>query len=141
MRKNKSLEKSASSLLPAIPNINDEIFERAGITKDDRAKLLNSIFKKTIERLEAKHVKVFNHNGKIIRSSPLVDHATQGKAVDQAMQLVGLSKDAQPKVIVKANVTLPEWACPKPSPVDITPKPTPTNDVETNRDRVKGSSE
>ena len=139
MRKNKSLEKSASSLLPAIPNINDEIFERAGITKDDRAKLLNSIFKKTIERLEAKQVKVFNHNGKIIRSSPLVDHATQGKAVDQAMQLVGLSKDAQPKVIVKANVTLPEWACPK--PVDITPKPAPMTDEETSRDRVKGSSE
>ena len=118
MKKNRSLQTQQTGL-PVIPNINDEIFERTGITKDDRARMLKKLFDSTEKRLGAMHVKVFNHNGVVITSDPLVDHGTRGKAIDQAMQLVGLQKQEAPKVVIKANVVLPDWANPK--PVDITP--------------------
>lgn len=130
MRKNKSLEKSATSMLPVIPDINDEIFERAGITKEDRAQMLAAVFQRTKQRLTAKEKKVFCQNGEVIYSKELDDHATQGKAIDQAIQLVGLSKQTQPKVIVNAVVKLPDWAHPV---VDVTPKPAPLNDGQTDK--------
>ncbi len=100
----------ATSGLPTIPDINEEIFDRAGISKDDRAQLLKKVYDKTVKRLSATHVKTFSHMGGVVYSQPLVDHATQGKAVDQAMQLVGLQKQDAPKVTIKATVHLPDWS-------------------------------
>lgn len=121
MRKTKALQQSAHNILPVIPDINDEIFDRAGITKEDRARLLAKVFKSTEQRLGANEVKVFHNKGEIVYSKPLVDHATRGKAIDQAMQLVGLQKQEAPKVTIKANVILPSWAVPASDPKDITP--------------------
>lgn len=116
MKRNQTLQ---TNHLPVLPNLNDEIFERAGITKEDRARMLQKVFKSTERRLDAMQVKVFNDNGRIIYSQPLVDHGTRGKAIDQAKDLIGITKNEQPRVVIKANVVLPDWANPK--PVDITP--------------------
>lgn len=118
----------AASALPVIPDINEEIFTRAGITKDDRAQLLKSVFDKTQRRLKATHVKTFSHMGRVIYSAPLVDHVTQGKAIDQALELVGLQKQEAPKVTIKATVNLPDWATQQ-APKDITPRPTPKEKI------------
>lgn len=97
------------STLPILPDLNEEIFTRAGISKDDRAELLGRLFRKTAKRLDATHVKVFSDKGSIVYSKPLVDHVTQGKAIDQALELVGVSKQSSPKVVVKAVINLPDW--------------------------------
>ncbi len=99
--------------LPALPDINEEIFERAGISKQDRADMLGRVFKRTQRRLGATHVKVGFGKYGVQYSKPLVDHTTQGKAIDQAMSLIGLQKQDAPKIIVKAQVVLPSWAVPK----------------------------
>ena len=97
------------STLPVLPDLNEEIYERAGITKDDRAQLLKRVFDKTVKRLSATHVKTFSHKGTVIYSDPLVDHATQGKAIDQAQTMIGLTKHEPPKVTSKATIHLPDW--------------------------------
>jgi hypothetical protein len=107
--------------LPTIPDVNEEIFERAGISKDDRAQLLKKVFHKTVKRIGATNVKVFSSDGEVIYSKPLVDHVTQGKAIEQALHLVGLQKQDAPKVTVKAIVQLPDYANPPKTPKDITP--------------------
>lgn len=112
--------------LPKVPDINEEIFRRAGITEEDRAMLLKKVFDKTIKRMDAKHTKVFNNNGNIVYSKALEDHSTQGKAIDQAMTLglVGVKKQEAPKVTIKAIVRLPSFAQKKDRTTkDITPKP------------------
>ena len=108
--------------LNLLPDINEEIFEKAGISKQDRADLLKRIFHKTLQRTQATQLKVFHDkdNG-ITYSKPLVDHVTQGKAIDQALQLVGLQKQEAPKIIVKAVVKLPDWAVPALPPKSIGP--------------------
>lgn len=111
---NKRKNPMAAKMLPQIPDINEEIFQRAGISKDDRASLLKKVFDKTVKRLSATHVKTFMHEGNIIYSDPLVDHTTQGKAIDQAIPLVGLQKQEAPKVTIRAEVRLPEWALDEP---------------------------
>ena len=121
MRKTKALQQSAKNILPVIPDINDEIFERAGITKEDRARMVSKVFKSTEQRLGAMEVKVFHDKGDVVYSKPLVDHGTRGKAIEQAMQLVGLQKQEAPKVTIKANVILPSWAVPQQDPKDVTP--------------------
>ncbi len=107
--------------LPIIPDINEEIFDRAGISKQDRADLLAKVFAKTVKRMSATHVKVFAHEGELTYSKPLVDHTTQGKAVEQALQLVGLQKQEAPKIVVKAVVTLPSYAVPRGKVVESLP--------------------
>lgn len=110
----------ATNALPLLPDINEEIFTRAGISKDDRAQLLSRVFHRTVKRLQATHVKTFSHEGKILYSKPLVDHVTQGKAIDQALQLVGLQKQEAPKVTIKASINLPAWSTKRTR--DITPQ-------------------
>jgi hypothetical protein len=103
--------------------LNEEIFTRAGISKDDRAALLGRLFKKTVKRIGATHLKVFSYEGEVVYSKPLVDHQTQGKAIDQALQLVGLQKQDAPKITVKATINLPDWglARSKQTPTNVTP--------------------
>lgn len=113
----------AVNALPTIPDINEEIFNRAGISKDDRAQLLKRVFDSTVRRLGAKTVKTFSHMGSVIYSEPLVDHVTRGKAIDQAMELVGLQKQEAPKVTIKATVNMPAWALQRTK--DITPDKSP----------------
>lgn len=110
--------------LPKVPDINEEIFARAGITKEDRAALLRKVFDKTVKRISATQIKAFNNNGYIVYSRPMVDHVTQGKAIDQAMNLglVGVKKQEAPKVTIKAVVHLPSFAT-KGKTKDITPQP------------------
>ena len=109
--------------LPQLPNVNEEIFERAGISLDDRAQLLKRVFDKTVKRLGATHVKVFYDKDTGIQySKQLVDHTTQGKAIEQAIQLVDLKKQEAPKVTIKAEIRLPDYAQPNPKVIDITPK-------------------
>ena len=130
----------AVNALPIIPDINEEIFERAGISKDDRARMLSKVFARTERRLGATHVKVFHDKDSgIVYSKPLVDHVTQGKAIDQALELVGLQKQEAPKVTIKAVVNLPDYAKPKATGtaqgqvqgqghgkvIDVTPKHSP----------------
>lgn len=115
--------------LPKVPDINEEIFRRAGITEEDRALMLKKVFDKTMKRLDASHRKVFCSNGEVLYSKPLVDHATRGKAIDQAMSLglVGVKKQEAPKVTIKAVVRLPSFATKKGfaerQAKDITPEP------------------
>jgi hypothetical protein len=107
----------AVNSLPVLPDLNEQIFERAGISLQDRADLLTRVFKRTGKRLQATHIKVFHDQDGTHYSKPLVDHTTQGKAIDQAMQLVGLQKSEAPKIILKASVMLPAWAVPNVSDV------------------------
>lgn len=112
--------------LPKVPDINEEIFRRAGITDEDRAVMLKKVFDKTMKRLDASTRKVFCSNGEVIYSKPMVDHVTRGKAIDQAMSLglVGVKKQEAPKVTIKAVVRLPSYATKKERQVkDITPTP------------------
>lgn len=111
----------AITSLPRLPDINEEIFLRAGITLEDRAQLLKKLFDKTVKRLSATHVKAFHHKDSgIVYSKPMVDHATQGKAIDQALALTGLQKQEAPKVTIKAEVKLPDWA--QGNIIDVSPK-------------------
>jgi len=112
--------------LPTVPDINEEIFARAGITKEDRAQLLRKVFDKTVKRMQATEVKAFNYKGEIVYTKPMVDHVTQGKAIDQAINLglVGVKKQEAPKVTIKAIVKLPAFATKgMKDPKNITPKP------------------
>jgi hypothetical protein len=111
--------------LPKIPDINEEIFKRAGITEEDRALLLRKVFDKTVKRMSATTIKTFNNNGEVVYSKPLADHATQGKAIDQAMVLglTGVKKQEAPKVTIKAVVHLPSFATKRKNVKDITPSP------------------
>jgi len=121
MKRKQPLALREVSGLPALPDVNEEIFERAGISKDDRALLLKRVFDRTTKRLGATHVKVFQSEGDILYSKPLVDHGTQGKAIDQALQLVNLQKQDAPRVTIKLQVKLPDYA--------LTDKPKEVNSI------------
>ena len=56
----------------------------AGFTADD----LVLAMEKTRAALNANQVKVFNHEGRLIYSDPLVDHAIRLEAADRMMRMV-----------------------------------------------------
>ena len=69
-----------------VPTPEQWYLESAGLTKDRVGKLLERAVKKIEDQLDATHTKVFQHEGSILYSKDLVDHATQGKAAERALR-------------------------------------------------------
>ena len=124
--KRKKPSVSSLNALPAMPDPNEVLFEKAGITPEHRAALLQKAFSTTEAALNAVETKTYQYRGEVLYSRPLTDHATRLRAAEQAKELAGLKRDVSPQIHVKMNVTLPEWASGDDDPViDITPKTDP----------------
>ena len=99
----------------------DRIWEAAGITKADRARALAHAFNRTKEALDASVVKVFQYQGKVVTSRPMVDHDTRLKAAKQAASFAGVSERNTTPAPVMVNVVLPDWAYGRRTTVNVTP--------------------
>ena len=87
----------------------DRIWEAAGITQADRAGMLAHAFDRTGEALDASVVKVFQYQGEVYYSIPLVDHDTRLRASKQSNSGSRLAPNTlmcrSPRYSVKTSTT------------------------------------
>ncbi len=84
---------SAPKPLPFDTTVSEDlIWEAAGITKADRARALAHAFHRTREAMDASVVKVFQYQGEVVTSRPMIDHDTRLKAAKQAASFAGVSE-------------------------------------------------
>ncbi len=113
---------SAPKPLPFDTTVSEDlIWEAAGITKADRARALAHAFHRTREALDASVVKVFQYQGEVVTSRPMIDHDTRLKAAKQAASFAGVSERNTTPAPVVVNVVLPDWAYGRRTTVNVTP--------------------
>ncbi len=99
----------------------DRIWEAAGITKADRARALAHAFNRTREAMDASVVKVFQCQGEVVTSRPIIDHDTRLKAAKQAASFAGVSERNTTPAPVMVQVVMPDWAYGRRTTVNVTP--------------------
>lgn len=52
----------------------------------------------------------FSHQGQVKEERKVVDQVTRAKAAERALDLLGVSKPKEVKIVRKVNVVLPDWA-------------------------------
>jgi len=129
---------SAPKPLPFDTTVSEDlIWEAAGITKADRAEALAHAFNRTKEALDASVVKVFQYQGEVVTSRPMIDHDTRLKAAKQAASFAGVSeRNTQP---ARSST----WCCrsgPTVGAPRATSRPTKSNRRSTRRASVTSSS-
>ncbi len=113
---------SAPKPLPFDTTVSEDlIWEAAGITKADRARALAHAFHRTREAMDASVVKVFQYQGEVVESKPLVDHDTRLRASKQAASFAGVSDRNTTPAPVVVNVVMPDWAYGRRTTVNVTP--------------------
>ncbi len=113
---------SAPKPLPFDTTVSEDlIWEAAGITKADRAEALAHAFNRTVEAMDAHVTKVFQYQGEVVESKPMVDHDTRLKAAKQVASFAGVSERNTTPAPVVVNVVLPEWAYGRRTTVNVTP--------------------
>ena len=125
--------------LPALThNTEDAIWDAAGIKQDERSGTLAHAFRRTQEAMDASVIKVFQSEGSVVYSKPLIDHVTRLKASKQAATFAGVHERNTTPPPVNLVINMPSWAfglrdapqSNRPDPIDIssTPVLTRTND-------------
>ena len=113
---------SAPKPLPFDTTVSEDlIWEAAGITKADRARALAHAFHRTREAMDASVVKVFQYQGEVVTSRPMIDHDTRLKAAKQAASFAGVSERNTTPAPVVVNVVMPDWAYGRRTTVNVTP--------------------
>ncbi len=113
---------SAPKPLPFDTTVSEDlIWEAAGITKAARAGALAHAFNRTKEALDATVVKVFQYQGEVVTSDPMIDHDTRLRASKQAAAFAGVSERNTTPAPVMVNVVMPEWAYGRRTTVNVTP--------------------
>ena len=114
--------------LPALThNTEDAIWEAAGITQEERAGTLAHAFRRTQEAMDASVIKVFQSEGSVVYSKPLIDHVTRLKASKQAATFAGVHERNTTPPPVNLVINMPGWTfglrdAPQsntPDPIDI----------------------
>ncbi len=99
----------------------DRIWEAAGITKADRAEALAHAFHRTREAMDANVFKVFQYQGEVVTSDPMIDHDTRLKAAKQAASFAGVSERNTTPAPIMVSVVMPDWAYGRRTTVNVTP--------------------
>ncbi len=113
---------SAPKPLPFDTTVSEDlIWEAAGITKADCAEALAHAFHRTREARDASVVKVFQYQGEVVTSRPMIDHDTRLKAAKQAASFAGVSERNTTPTPVTVQVVMPDWAYGRRTTVNVTP--------------------